>query len=80
MGATVDFSMAREIFGHDTPDVAAHNLGLRLADMNRIAEETMVHNLLCAADCVAGGARYRFVDPNGPLLGTVSESTPLVDR
>ncbi|KAH9282146.1 Glycogen debranching enzyme [Echinococcus granulosus] len=80
MGATVDFALAREIFGHDTPDVAAHNLGLRLADMNRLAEETMIHNLLCAADCVAGGARYRFVDPNGPLLGTVSESAPLVDR
>ncbi|KAM7539070.1 hypothetical protein Aperf_G00000049145 [Anoplocephala perfoliata] len=80
MGATVDFGKAREIFGHDTPDVAAHNLGLRLADMNRNEEEAMIHHLRCAAHCVADGARYRFFDPNGPLFKFVTPSTPLVDK
>ena len=80
MGATVDFGLAREIFGHDTPDVAAHNLALRLEDMNRNEEEAMGHNIWCAADCVASGARYRFLDATGPLLGTVSTYAPLVEK
>ena len=79
-GATVDFGLAREIFGHETPDVAAHNLGLRLADMNYNAEEATNRNLWCAADCVANGARYRFCDPSGFLLGTVTSETPLVEK
>uniref|UniRef100_A0A5K3FT75 HDGE_amylase domain-containing protein n=1 Tax=Mesocestoides corti TaxID=53468 RepID=A0A5K3FT75_MESCO len=78
-GATVDFQLAKEIFGHDTPDVAAHNLHARLTDMNRNIEETTMHNLWCAVDCVVSGTRYRFFDPSGPLLGTVTETTPLVE-
>ncbi|VUZ41310.1 unnamed protein product [Hymenolepis diminuta] len=80
MGATVDFGKAREMFGHDLPDVAAHNLGLRLADMNRNEEEAMKHHMSCAAHCVADGARYRFCDPSGPRFEAVTTSTPLVDK
>lgn len=87
-GASVDFTLARKMFAgvteHAMPFTeaaaiaAADRLKVRLEELNNQKRAEIAEHIQVAVDNVMANAYYRFYDPHGLRLGTVTLDTPIM--
>ncbi|KAA3676438.1 glycogen debranching enzyme [Paragonimus westermani] len=89
-GGMVDFKLARKLFvgvtDHSMPfteavaTAAANQLGVKLEELNSSKTQEVAIHLRAAVDNVIANANYRFYDPHGLKLETVTLDTPIMWR
>ncbi|KAF7260333.1 hypothetical protein EG68_02500 [Paragonimus skrjabini miyazakii] len=87
-GGMVDFKLARKLFvgvtDHSMPfteaaaTAAANRLGIKLEELNSSKSQEVASHLQAAVDNVIANANYRFYDPHGLKLETVTLDTPIM--
>ncbi|KAF6777105.1 hypothetical protein AHF37_03479 [Paragonimus kellicotti] len=87
-GGMVDFKLARKLFvgvtDHSMPfteaaaTAAANRLGIKLEELNSSKSQEVASHLRAAVDNVIANANYRFYDPHGLKLETVTLDTPIM--